>query len=196
MNSVSDRLIILRAIKHSEADLILHTLSAQHGRLNLIAKGALKSKKRFVGGVLEPTHFIEAQIKKKNDFGNGTLHFLEDAQLLKGFEGLRQDYDRLTLAFHFLDLITKVLQEEDPESKKMFDLVGNALQALESSHRPDLLRLLFEGKLLLVQGVIPSDLPKSDLFRLSLQDHEKSQISMNELSQLRGHIQYALKSYL
>lgn len=197
MQRISDRLIILRALKHSESDLILHALSPVHGRINLIAKGALKSKKRFAGGVLQPTHFIEAQFKKKNDDGGeGRLHFLEEARLLNGFDLLRGDYDRLTLAFSFLQLVAKVTQEEDPESQKIFDLLGNSLKALETTERPELLRVLFEGKILLIQGVIPSDLPDNDLFRLTVRDHEQSRIQPAELSQLKGHIHFALKSYL
>lgn len=196
MQKVSDRLIILRALKHSESDLIIHALSPVRGRLNLIAKGALKSKKRFGGGVLQPTHFIEATFKYKGDTGEGQLHFLEEARLLNGFEGLRADYDRLTQAFSFLQLIAKVTQELDPESQALFDLLGNTLKALESTERPDLLKVLFEGKILLIQGVIPSDLPENDLFRLTVRDHEKSRMQDAALSQLRGHIQFALKSYL
>ncbi len=196
MQKVSDRFIILRALKHSESDLIIHALSPVRGRLNLIAKGALKSKKRFGGGVLQPTHFVEASFKQKSDMQEGQLHFLEEAQLLNGFEALREDYDRLSLAFSFLQLIIKVTQENDPESQPIFDLLGNTLKALETTQKPELLKLLFEGKMLLIQGVIPSDLPHNDLFCLSVRDHEQSCMHESDVSQLRGHIQYALKSYL
>lgn len=196
MQKVTDRLIILRALKYSESDLIIHALSPVRGRLNLIAKGALKSKKRFGGGVLQPTHFVDATFKYKGDTGEGQLHFLDEARLLNGFEGLRTDYDRLNLAFSFLQLVAKVTQESDPESQPIFDLLGNTLKALETTQRPELLKLLFEGKILLIQGVIPSDLPENDLFRLSVRDHEQSRIQEAPLAQLRGHIQFALKSYL
>jgi DNA repair protein RecO (recombination protein O) len=196
MKKISERLIILRTLKHSEADLIIHALSAKRGRINLIAKGALKSKRRFVGGVLEPTHFIEASIALKPESREGALHFLEEAQLLQGFEKIRSDYDKLNLAFYFLQVISKVAQEEDPESQKLFDLLGNSLKALEASSRLDLLKTLFEIKVLLIQGVIPEDLPNVDLFQFSMKEHEKAKVDGEDFRRLKHQVQAALRGYL
>lgn len=196
MQKVSDRIIILRTLKHGEADLIVHAISGRRGRINLIAKGALKSRRRFVGGVLEPTHFVEVGLALKSESREGGLHFLEEAQLLMGFETLRQDYDKLNTAFYFLKLISQVTQEEDPEAQRLFDLLGNSLKALETTNRIDLLKALFEVKLLHIQGVTPEDLPAVDLFHFAVADHEQSQIAKEDLVILKSQIQMSLRAYL
>ncbi len=67
------RLIILRTIKYSEADLIVHGLNTEGARINFMAKSALKSRKRFGGGVLEPTHYMRPCIVVVRETGTATL---------------------------------------------------------------------------------------------------------------------------
>ena len=63
---VKERAIVLRRLKHGEADLIVHCLNEQGTKVSLFAKSAIKSRKRFGGGVLEPTHLIYICYKKPN----------------------------------------------------------------------------------------------------------------------------------
>ena len=196
MEKVRDRIFVLRTIKHGESDLILHGLFSQVGRLNFIAKGALRSKKRFGGGVLEPTHFIEVLYKKKDEQIDAPLHFLEEARLLNGFEALRVNYERLQTAFYLLKIVSKVSQENDWHAQELFNLTGNTLRALETSENTELLQTHFEMKLLASQGVLPHDLPENDLYHLSISDHEKSQIAEETLRLLRNRVHYAVTTYL
>lgn len=196
MRKISDRLIILRTLKHSEADLIIHGLSPSRGRVNLIAKGALKSKKRFVGGVLEPSHYVEVLYSDRSHRGEGALSFLEDAKLLRGFELLRSDYTKLELGFYFLKVIGRILQEEDPDAQAVFDLTGNALASLEFSQDLERLRVHFESKVLFVQGVMPEGLPENDLVARPLKDHEKAKLSDEDFLRVKGTVQFSLKQYL
>ena len=196
MNQLRDKVIVLRTIKHGESDLIVHALSAEQGRLNFIAKGAMRSKKRFGGGVLEPTHFIEVLYKKKDERVESQLHFLEEAKLINSFEALRLDYDRLHTAFYLLKLVSKVSQENDWHGQDLFNLTGNTLRALQSSEFPELLKTHFEMKLLASQGVLPPDLPENDLYALSIADHGKSRLNKETLTPLKNRVHYALNSYL
>ena len=41
-NSITERLIILKKTKYGESDLILQALSAENGKVSLIARAALK----------------------------------------------------------------------------------------------------------------------------------------------------------
>ena len=56
----TERLFILKVVKYGEADLLVFGLNSMGAKVPLFAKAALKSKKRFGGGVLESTHYIEA----------------------------------------------------------------------------------------------------------------------------------------
>lgn len=195
--NVKDRLIVLRAIKHGESDLVIHGIAQSGSRLNLIAKGALKSRKRFGGGVLEPTHYIQVSYKQRKGNEHGeTLHFLEEAQLLEGFSGVRADYDRLETALYFLKLVAKISQEGDPDAKGIFDLLGHALRAAETSQNMARLKLLFEAKLLWQQGVLPPDTPGIEWLHSTLAEHDKEVPSETNLRLLQNHTGIALTQYV
>lgn len=155
MSQGKEKFIILRKIKYSDADLILHALSAQGEKLSFIARGALKSKKRFGGGVLEPTHFVTFTYKLAET--EGKLNVLQEASLINDFAGIRTDYDRLALALHILECVSKVSQEGDSSSDFLFNLLGHTLKAMETVQDPLILKMQFYLKLLLQQGVVQAE---------------------------------------
>lgn len=139
-------------MKYGEADLILHALSSQGAKFSFLARAALKSKKRFGGGVLEPSHFVSLTYKEATEIGQ--LHILEEASLINDFKGIRQSYDQLELALHVLECVARVSQEGDFSSEHLFNLAGHMLKAIEKSDKLTTLKLHFYLKLLLQQGVI------------------------------------------
>ena len=64
---------------------------------SFLARGALKSKKRFGGGVLEPTH--QALFTYQKPFGSSELHLLKDAQIIHDFVAIRRSHERRDLKF-------------------------------------------------------------------------------------------------
>ena len=171
MSVCKDKVIVLKQNRFSEADLIIRGLNQKGALLSFIAKGAIKSRRRFTGGVLEPGHFIGVEYKYSR---RSSLHFLSQAWFLKRFENLRKDYDRLQLAFHFLSLVEKISQEGMEESPDLFNLLGNGLQALENSDNLSALQLIFEFRLLLNQGVLPPELQTQEiLFNITIREHEQ-----------------------
>jgi len=188
------RIIILRTLKHGESDLIIHSLTSTGGRLHLIAKGAQKSKRRFVGGILEPMNFLQVVFKRKN--GEDVLHFLEEAQLLEGFDKIRTDYDRLETGFYFLKLAAKIAQEDDLHSKELFDLIGNSLKVLQTAQNLKLLKTHFEIKLLAQQGVLELDRYETEPFRLPLEQSDQIQIEDIHLKAIRQSLHLQMHNYL
>lgn len=149
----SVKLIVLKRMKWAEADLIIHGLEPSGNRLHCLARGALKSRKRFGGGLLEPTHYLECQVKIANR--EDALHTLEDARLLEGFEGLRSDYDRLSLALRFLDVIDRSAPGDVfPE---IFNLLGNSLKTLSGGGELLRVEAQFGLKFLKLHGVLEFD---------------------------------------
>lgn len=149
---VKERFIILRAMKYSEADLILHALSPVGEKLSFLARGALKSKKRFGGGVLEPSHFVQFIYKQAS--GEGKINTLNEAILLNDFKKIRQDYDHLEFALLVLECVSRVSQEGDKSSEGLFNLLGNTLKATETAQDVLLLKMHFYLKFLMQQGVL------------------------------------------
>lgn len=152
---VQERFIILKKMKYAEADLIIHALSVNGEKISLIARGALKSKKRFNGGVLEPTHFVQLNFKQSHE--EGKLHTLNEAHLLNDFKKIRRDYDHLEFALHVLETVSRVSQEGDKNSQALFNLLGNTLKAIEDNEHLAVLKMHFYLKFLYQQGVLTAD---------------------------------------
>lgn len=188
------KIIVVKSVKYGESDLIIQGVTTTGASLSLIARGALKSKKRFSGGVLEPTHYISINYKKKT--GASGLPTLTEAKLLKGFEGLRTSYDKLELAMYMLKIIAKVSQEEDLDSKDLFDLLGNALSALDQAESFDNLRTQFQLKLLYQQGVLPPDLVSGPFLKTSIKEHSHIDMPKGEFTRLRNMANTSIKQYL
>lgn len=168
MTQGKNRFIILRKIKYSEADLILHALSPLGEKMSFIARGALRSKKRFGGGILEPTHFVSLTFKQAAQ--EGQLNALQEASLINDFAGIRKDYDRLDLALHALDCVSKVSQEGDKTSEFLFNLLGHTLKAIETAQDHLVLKMHFYLKFLLQQGVVNAEPWMAPFLRTNLAD--------------------------
>lgn len=146
----SIRFIVLKRMKWAEADLIIHGLEPSGARIHCLARNALKSKKRFGGGLLEPTHYLECQVKLTNR--EEGLHTLLDARLLEGFEGLRVDYDRLNLALKCLEVIDR--SQPGDVFPEIFNLIGNSLKSLAEGADLHRVETQFGLKFLKLQGVL------------------------------------------
>lgn len=149
----SVKMIVLKRMKWAEADLIIHGLEPSGARLHCLARNALKSRKRFGGGLLEPTHFLECQVKVSNR--EDALHGLEDARLLEGFEGLRSDYDRLNLALRFLEVIDR--SNAGDAFPEIFNLLGNSLKTLAGGANLLRVEAQFGLKFLKLHGILDFD---------------------------------------
>lgn len=194
---MKERAIILRTIKLGESDLIVHTLNSQGGRMNFLARSALKSRKRFGGGILEPTHYILAHYKPGTSRDDeAPLHHLNDAELIKGFNGLREKYERLEVALHMVQIVAKVAQPGVEDAADLFDLLGNGLFAAESSHRPELLKLQFDTKLLYVQGVLPPSPLLNPFMRRPLKEHALVNLSEKEIISAENELKHTMQRFL
>jgi DNA repair protein RecO (recombination protein O) len=191
-----ERVIILKRTKHGEADIIVHALNRHGARMSFFAKNAMKSRKRFQGDVLEPTHYVEVSYKERPDVVGAPLHILLEAQLVMGFDRLRENYDRLQVALYFLQVIAKVSPEGIVESREMFDLLGNALRAAETTPDAEALKLHFEVKVLGHQGVLPPLLGAEEWLKLPLQSHAELKMERSQLRALEWDIHHSLEAYL
>lgn len=188
-----ERIIVLKIFPFRESDLIVKGLSSQGLQMNFIARGAVKSKKRFSGGVLEPFSYIEVEYR----ISQKSLHRLKQAWMLEDFHKLRADYDRLQVAFYILKIAGAVsLEGGTGDSKELFFLVGNALTEAQHSCQLDLLKLFFQVKLLFLQGVLPQHLSREDILNKTLKDHQVFKMKEEEQKNLSGQVNQALNRYL
>ena len=172
--------------------MIVRGLGSGGNQMSFIARGALKSKRRFPGPVLEPSAFIEAEYRPSKK----SLRGLNQAWMIKDFPGLRTSYDRLELALFFLRIMAEISQEGTNDSKEMFNLLGSALGEAEASPRLDLLKLFFQTKVLFLQGVLPASPGCRAILALPLKGHAGFQMAEKDLQALSAEMSHALDRYL
>ena len=195
---VKEKVFILRKTRYGDSDLILNCLTPTGARVSLFARSALKSKKRFGGGVLEPTHYILAIYEDKTSArAEHPLHTLKEASLIEDFPGLRTDYARIDAALAFVRLISDVVKEGDTDSSDLFNLLGNTLRAAEKSSNLDRLKIQFETKLLANQGVMPveTDAEKM-LLATPISEHEKLPLHNEDWQMVRAKAKRVLSEYV
>ncbi|MCB0356025.1 MAG: DNA repair protein RecO [Bdellovibrionales bacterium] len=192
--TVTTRVFVLRAIKYSEADLVIHALNKQGEKLNFIAKSALKSKKRFGGGVLEPLNYIEISYKENKDLDK--LHILNEAKIIDDFSGLRTEYERLELGLYFLQVIDKVSFSGDQHSPDSFNLLGHALKQAQTTTKLNLLRCLFELKLLQYQGVLYDQDQYKELLCHPITNCNNIEIDNSSIHRVQRQVHQLLKEWL
>ncbi len=197
MSSKSEKILVLRTFKYSESDLVVHGLNSLGARINFLAKGGLRSRKRFAGGVLEPTHYIEVTYKVSPMTGDtDPLHTLLEATLLREFPKLRSDYARIEAALYMLRIVHKLGQQGVVDSPDLFNLLGNALQAAETSSHLENLKLQFELKVLAAQGVLPIEENFRPWLSASLAGHDQLHSEGAERQWLIAQAHSHLRHYL
>lgn len=194
---VKDKVFILRKTKYGDTDLILSALSPTGARLSLIARGAVKSKKRFGGGVLEPTHYVHILYEDKSGSrAEHPLHTLKEATLIESFDGLRTDYSRIEAGLHFVQMISDIVREGEIDGSALFNLLGNTLRAAEKTSRLDKLRIHFEVKLLSNQGVLPHEEEEQLLLRAPISEHERVPFEDAEWRRVQARVRRVMAEYI
>lgn len=158
-------------MKYGEADLIIHALSAAGAKKSFMARSALKSKKRFGGGVLEPTHYVQFTYKEPKV--DSQLNILNEAVLIDDFQDIRQDYDKLEFALFMLNCAYHVSQEGDADSHFLFNLIGHSLRKLGKVEKLQRFKLHFCLKFLFQQGVISGESWMSAFLKTNIADSEQ-----------------------
>ncbi len=190
---LTGRFFVLRTIQHGESSLIVHLLDRSGSKQVMYARAALVSKKRFGGGVFEPTHYIEAKYRSARN-GEGMGHLLE-ARLVNGFSKLRLDYDRLSLGLYFVKVIGQTAHEEMHDSEQVFNLLGYSLQELETSEDPTKLKVHFLAQYLSSQGVLPSAESFQELTAVTVRNHRTLDLSEPQVKGFERALEEHLKAY-
>ena len=134
--------LVLRATETKEADYILTVLTAEHGRLAVIARGARRRTSKLAAAC-QPLAFSELVLYRR-----GSWHYLDEASTIALFDGLRADLEKLSLASYFAEMAEAVTSEDLP-SGEVLSLLLNSLYALDTLDRPnELVRAAFELRLL------------------------------------------------
>ncbi len=148
--------IVLRSLRFSEADRILHLYTLERGRVGAIAKGARKTKSRF-GARLEPLSHVELMLHE----GSGELHTVTGVELIASHHLVREDRYRLGAGLIGAEAMLRLFGEPEPNSRafaalsRFLDLLDGTPSASGGRSDLDPLALSFQLKLLWLSGYLP-----------------------------------------
>jgi len=147
--------VVLRSIRFSEADRILHLYTGSRGRIGAIAKGVRKTKSRF-GARLEPLSHVELMLHE----GSGELQTVTGVELLRSHHEVREDNYRLNVGMIGAEAMLRLFGEPEA-NERAFTALTRFLDLLDEAPSPatrpalDPLVLSFQLKLLWVAGYLP-----------------------------------------
>ena len=140
--------LVLRQTQTKEADKILTVLTAEHGKLAVVARGA-RRKNSKIAAASELLAFSELVLYEQR----GWL-ILSEGATIELWRNIRQDVELLSLASYFAEL-TEAVTGEEPAGEHL-SLLLNALYALDTRFKPpELVKAAFELKLLSLSGYEP-----------------------------------------
>jgi len=139
--------IILQVKPFQESDLIVHFFSADLGRLIGIAKGAKRSKRRFIH-CLEPLSWVRLFFFEKE---NASLVRIDQGELIESFEGIGKDFRKWGQAGFFCEMIKELFPIRDP-NREVFDLLTESLYRLNQKIGDPALKTIVELRLLKLAG--------------------------------------------
>lgn len=134
-----------------EADKLVTLYCHELGRITAIAKGALKSKKRFVNK-LEPYSHLALWLQPPRN--GSSLFLLREAELLNAHIHIRRDYRRYVVASYFCELLLLLTGDQDPDTS-LYTLLGWTLDGLNTLEQPLRIMPLATLHLLRVLGYQP-----------------------------------------
>jgi DNA repair protein RecO (recombination protein O) len=148
MRKAETEAILLRLTDFGEADRIVTAFTLDHGKLQGIARGAKRSRKRFAGA-LDPFAHLKLQLQP----GKG-LATLLSADIIGIFPGIRNDLAKIGTAAYACELVDRLTPDEEP-NPRLFRLLHCYLQRLDSAPLSPSDRRFFAVNLLKILGYQP-----------------------------------------
>ena len=140
--------IVLRHRRLGDADRIVTLLTPTRGKVDVVAKGALRSRSRMAGH-LEPLTRTEVVLAHGR-----SMDIVTQAQTLDSFTALHTDLDRLSTGMYLLEA-TDRLTFEEADLHTVYDLLHAALVRLARGDGLQLVARTFELALLEATGFLP-----------------------------------------
>ena len=134
-----DRAYVLHCRPYRNTSLIADIFTREHGRINVIARGARRGQ-QSLASMLQPFNHLQIQWGGASDLM--TLYKAEQVAT----EGVEQGIDVFS-GFYLNELLTRLLHKHDPHSH-LFDCYANCLTRLQATVAQDIALRYFELELL------------------------------------------------
>ena len=141
--------IVIKNINTGESDKVVTLLTDTNGRVQAYAR----SSRRAGGNLAASCQFL--CYSEFVLFEGRNMYSINSASIIEPFYEIGQDIVRLTYAAHMCELISDIVQEEQP-SLEIMRLFLNTLHIMAKTNRaPALINEIFELKLLELAGFTP-----------------------------------------
>lgn len=129
----------MRINEFGESDLLVTFFTRDRGRLKGVAKGARRSRQRFVN-CLDIFCLVDLEYRLKQRSG---LHFLHSGRLIDAYPGLRTDFTTMSKACYMIEL-TEILFPWELADIHMFEILKRSLHILTRREKTDQVTVVFE----------------------------------------------------
>ncbi|NLK65133.1 MAG: DNA repair protein RecO [Tissierellia bacterium] len=147
---IQEEVLILKEISYKENDKILHALSKNSGKIQIISKGSKKTNSHLINAS-QIFAYSKCTLNVSKD-----MYIMTSAQLLDNFYNLKNNMDAYYNACYILELISYVAQENEYETR-IFDMTVSVLSHLcKYTHEHDKLTAAYELKLAAMLGYKPN----------------------------------------
>src|SRR4030042_6840840 len=140
--------IIIKRVNLSEADKILTILTADRGKIRVVARGVRKPKAKL-GGFLEMFRYNEYLLAEGRN-----LDLVAGAYTIDNLVSIGQSLRSVATAYYIAETVDKLI-EETQEASKTFEIVYRSLKAISQSGDLDAIKGWFEINLLASLGFRP-----------------------------------------
>ncbi len=155
MNQTIDGLVV-REVAWGENDKRLVLLTAERGRVSVLAKGARSLKSKY-GGCAQLFTYGNFELVERNGYT-----WMKGASPIQSFWGLRDSIDSVALASYIVELVGELTGEE-VFAENILRLTLNTLYAISMDFKhPRQIKATFELRALALSGYMP-DLSECDL---------------------------------
>jgi DNA repair protein RecO (recombination protein O) len=142
--------IITKVVNYGEADKIITIITGSNGKIQAYAKGARRPKSRIIAGsqFLSYCSFIL--------YKGSEMYSLNSCEVIEPFYKIRNDLVKLTYACHMTDMINDAVQENQPSPGVLRLFLNTLHMLLNSEKQPELVKCVFELRLLSLIGYAPN----------------------------------------
>ncbi len=142
--------IVIRSVDYGESNKIITIFSRNKGKFGAVARGAKKPKSRLAS-VSQPFtygHFVCIM-------GNSGLATIQQGEIIDTFRGIKEDLFLTSYVSYIAELLEKGT-EDRVNNPYLFELFYQTIKAIEEGHDPEILKNIFEMKMLPVLGFLPN----------------------------------------
>ncbi len=140
--------IVLKARAYSESNKIVTLMTREAGKVACMARGAKKPTSRLAG-VTQP--FVHGSYLVQRTNGMGTM---QQGEHFNSMRHVQTDIIATAYASYVVELTDKLIEEGNPEPYA-FDVLLQALTAIDEGYDPEAITLFVDWKLLPYTGVQP-----------------------------------------